>query len=281
MELAALGVGPQRTGTTWLWECLRAHPDVCLPRGVKETTFFDARHGAGWSWYAAHFDHRRPGQRCLEIGATYFEAAQAPARVHARAPECRIVVTLRDPAARAYSLFVHHARKGRLAGDFAQALDAHPWLLEGSRYAAHLPRWQARFGPRVLVVLLDDVAADPAGQLGTVHRFLGLRAVPPPAAAFERINVASLPAHRRLARAAAGAAAALHGAGWHAPVTAARRLGLHHVYGGRAVPPLRPDLRRRLVAALEPDIAFVETLLGRALPDWRRVADAPEGGEAC
>jgi hypothetical protein len=281
MELAALGVGPQRTGTTWLWECLRAHPDLCLPRGVKETTFFDARFDAGWPWYAAHFAHRRPGQRCMEIGATYFEDAAAAARVRLHAPECRVVVTLRDPAARTYSLYLHHARKGRLRGDFDRALVEQPWLLDGSRYRVHLERWRALFGPgRVAVVLLDDVVADPGAVLARVQAFLGVRALPPPPAAFERINGASLPAHRGLARAAARAAARLHGAGWHTPVAVARRLGLHHVYGGRAVPALDPTARARLIAALEPDIAFVETLLGRPLPAWRTAAGAA-GGDAC
>ena len=35
-----LGIGAQRAGTTWLWKCLRRHPDLYLP-AVKELHYFD------------------------------------------------------------------------------------------------------------------------------------------------------------------------------------------------------------------------------------------------
>lgn len=273
MNLALLGVGPQRTGTTWLWECLRRHPELCFPRGVKETQFFDARYGEGWSWYQSHFAHRRAGQRAAEVAATYFDVPEVPSRVATHAPECRIVVTLRDPVARTYSLFLHHLKKGRLDGDFARALADHPRLVDGSRYSIHLERWHGVFGPsQVRVVLLDDIASDPAGVLADVQRFAGVRAVPPPPAAFEQINRASLPAHGGLARRAARAANRLHAVGLHGPVVVARKLGLQRIYGGRAVPDLSADIRRRLLDELEPDIAYVERLLRRPLPAWRGAA---------
>jgi hypothetical protein len=273
IDLALLGVGPQRTGTTWLWECLRRHPDLCFPHGIKETQFFDARYREGWAWYSSHFAHQRPGQRAAEIGATYFDAVEVPLRVAAHAPRARIVVTLRDPVARTYSLFLHHVKKGRMAGDFARAVEEHPRLVDGSRYGLHLERWRKILGSaRVRVVLLDDIESDPVRTLADIQQFAEIRAVPAPAAAFEQINRASLPAHRGLARVAARAAARLHAAGLHGPVVLARRLGLHRVYGGRRVPPLTPELRRQLIAEFEPDIAYVEALLGRPLPAWRRAA---------
>lgn len=272
MRLAAVGVGPQRTGSSWLWECLRTHPELCFPAAVKETHFLDERFERGWAWYAAHFAHRRPGQHCVEISATYFDVPAAAARLHAHAPDCRVVVTLRDPAARAYSLYLHHRAKGRLRTDFEDALLEHPRLLEASRYARHLPRWRALFGDtRVQAVLLDDVAACPAGVLRQVHDFLGVAALPPPAVAGERVNPASLPTHPVLARLAARAAAGLRSGGFDQVVQAARRLGATHVYRGVEAPPLPPAARRRLVAELGPDIDYVETWLQRPLPAWRHV----------
>jgi hypothetical protein len=37
-----LGIGAQRSGTTWLWENIRRHPDVWFWR-TKELHFFDRR----------------------------------------------------------------------------------------------------------------------------------------------------------------------------------------------------------------------------------------------
>ncbi len=277
MRLFAVGVGPQRTGSTWLYECLRRHPDLCVPRGVKETQFLDERFARGWAWYEAHFAHRRPGQRSMEIAATYFDVPAAAERLHAHAPDCRIVVTLRDPAARAFSLWLHERKKGRVRGGFAEALRERPRLLEGSRYRAHLSRWRALFGgERVLVLLLDDIAAAPAATLARVHVFLGLAAASPPAVAFERVNPATLPAHPGLARLATAGADRLRRSRLYAPIELAKRLGLKRVYAGArdGVPALDPTTREALVAELEPDIAYVERLLDRPLPHWRRAEAA-------
>lgn len=34
-----LAIGPQRTASTWLDQCLRAHPNLYLPKGTKETFY--------------------------------------------------------------------------------------------------------------------------------------------------------------------------------------------------------------------------------------------------
>ncbi len=43
-------IGAQRAGTTWLYECLKAHPDVFLP-DTKELHFFDHHFDKGESYY--------------------------------------------------------------------------------------------------------------------------------------------------------------------------------------------------------------------------------------
>ncbi len=34
-------IGPQKAGTTWIYEYLKTLPGVCVPVKVKETFFFD------------------------------------------------------------------------------------------------------------------------------------------------------------------------------------------------------------------------------------------------
>ena len=34
-RLNFVGVGPERTGTTWLHQVLQRHPEICLPKAVK------------------------------------------------------------------------------------------------------------------------------------------------------------------------------------------------------------------------------------------------------
>jgi hypothetical protein len=272
MRLNIVGVGPQRTGTTWLYECLREHPQLCFPRDVKETSFFDERFNRGWPWYWSHFQHRRDRQLCAEVAATYFDVPEAAQRIRDHNPRCRVIISLRDPVARCFSLYLHHRKRGRLNGSFRDAIERMPRLIDSSRYRAHVSRWRDYFGAdQISIVLLDDISSCPETVLDQTYQFIGIDKAPVPDKAREQINVASLPASRALA------ALATHGAHWfrdrrlYGPIELAKKLGLKRIYSGfqRPLPALDSEMRRHLVEELSPDIAYVEEILGRALPHWR------------
>lgn len=272
-RLGAVGVGPQRTATTWLHRCLEAHPGLCLPARVKETFFLDRRYDRGWDWYWSHFEGCGPGSLRAEIAPTLFHVPAAAERLREHNPRCRVLVGLRDPAERSVSLWLHHRRKGRAAAEFREAVRRRPAILEASRYAEHLPRWLEAFGrERVHLLLVEDVAERPEEVLEGVHRFLGVELPDgPPPAARERVYGSSWPRFPALARAASAAARWLRGLGLHGPVEAARASGLRDaVLGGGGEPPAAPPgLRAELTEAFEEDVRYVEELLGRELPAWR------------
>ena len=81
------------------------------------------------------------------------------------------MVTLRDPADRAFSSYLHMLRSGWEPIGFLPALQRHPELLEHGRYGTHLRRFTDRFGrDAVYVALFDDLQGDPqafiAGRAG-------------------------------------------------------------------------------------------------------------------
>src|SRR5579872_2619142 len=67
-----LGVGPPRTGTTWLHNVLEGHVD--LPYGIKETGFFSVYYDKGIDWYARHFRYATGERPVGEISCYFFEA---------------------------------------------------------------------------------------------------------------------------------------------------------------------------------------------------------------
>jgi hypothetical protein len=272
MLLEFVGVGPQRTGTTWLYECLREHPQLCFPQGVKETSFFDERFNTGWSWYESHFLHRRDGQLCSEIAATYFDIPEAAERICDHNPKCRVIITLRDPVARSFSLYLHHRKKGRLTCDFREAVKKMPRIIDSSHYRIHVDRWRKIFGSdQVLVILLDDIASSPDSVLKRTFEFIGVEEVPLSTKAREAVNVASLPASQALASAATRGADWLRNRGWYGPIELAKKFGLKRIYGGLEdpLPAVEPEVRGHLINEFGQDIAFVEELIHRSLPEWR------------
>lgn len=272
-RLSAVGVGPRKTATTWLHACLARHPELCFPEAVKETFFLDRHFDRGWDWYWAHFGECPAGSLRAEIAPSLFRLPRATARLREHNPACRLLATLRDPAERAVSLWLDYRRKGQAGEDFREACRRRPEILEGSRYATHLPRWIEAFGEqRVHVLLVDDVADRPEAVLEGVYRFLGVTPPPvPPPDTRRRVYPGSAPRFPRLARVAARTARWLRDRGVHWPLEAARKSGLRGAVfrGGAERPEAGPGLRAELTAAFAEDVGYVEELLGRELPGWR------------
>ena len=49
-----IGIGAQRAGTTWAYNCLAQHPEVYMTQ-KKELHFFYANYSRGLAWYAEQF----------------------------------------------------------------------------------------------------------------------------------------------------------------------------------------------------------------------------------
>jgi hypothetical protein len=268
-------VGPQRTGTSWLEGALRAHPRIALPERVKETYFFEQYFDRGIDWYASHFPTELTDRRVGETAPTVFDIPEGPGRVHALSPKCRAVITLREPKARAVSLYRHHLNKGRVSGSFTEAVRAMPRILDAGRYAQHVPRWLDELGAEnVHFVLLDDIEAHPETVWAGICAFLGVEQLPLPELPDEQKgSMKRSPRYPLLAKVAARAASELRARGLHAVVEAGKRAGIRRaVFSGQA--PSRgitADEKRNLADLYARDIEYVRSLTGRPLEAWNEL----------
>lgn len=285
-----LGIGPPKTGTSWLFQNLREHPGVWLPP-VKELHWFDqVQDGGPYPWGRLVFDRDpvvrrwraytamqvrshllaraavapawklRYVFRCRSDGdyLRLFDAAgdrvageitpnyadlddRHVARVAAVAPRARIILTMRNPIERSWSECrrLLGRRRNRPVADIPHdeimAFLAGPESLVRSDYVTILARWRRHFpAEQVLAVFLDDIAADPAGTLLDVFRFVGVAA-----------------------RAE------------HVPATVAEKA--HVGWGDPAVP---PAYRHRLAELLRDPIARVAGELGGPARAWLDYAEA-------
>jgi len=273
-QLNWVAIGPQRTATTWLYKILENHSELCFPKGVKETFFFDERYSKDLAWYRAHFRHQQSHQYCCEIAPSYFDVEAVPKRLYAHNPDCRIVVTLRNPILRTWSLYRHHFAKGRVSGSFEEATEQMPRILTSGSYATHLPRWLNRFGSQqVKCLLLDDLHISLETTLKELCQFLGITVPNQIPNSQDKINSATTPVSPQLARIATQAASFLRFYRLHRLVELGKNLGLNRVYTGgeQKAPQLTPELQRKLLEYYEPDICFLENLLERDLTSWRQL----------
>ena len=171
-----VGIGAQKCATTWLAEVIRNHPGLFMAAD-KEQDFWSNHYHMGYSWYEAAFD----GAGSLpagEISPSYLVNYEAPARLAAKVPDCKLILALRDPIDRAFSNHLHQLRKGdykRSDISFEAGLADNPMYLEQSRYGRHLARWRDYFAPeQFFVAFQEDITRDPLAEASRLYRFLGV-----------------------------------------------------------------------------------------------------------
>ncbi|HUB74955.1 MAG TPA: sulfotransferase [Solirubrobacteraceae bacterium] len=198
-------VGQPKSGTTALYEMLRAHPQVYMP-ALKEPMLMASDLLAGvrrqvvrarpqtLAQYLALFAEAGPQQQAGEASALYLCSRDAAANIARLQPTARIVAILREPASLLASLHMQllqdHAETER---DLRRALALEPRRREGLdvpaatprpaalhysehvRYVEQLRRYHEVFAPeQVLVLIYDDFRADNEAVVRQVLRFLGL-----------------------------------------------------------------------------------------------------------
>jgi hypothetical protein len=217
-----------------------------------------------------------------EFGPSYFDAPLAPARIRSINPACKIVVSVRNPIERAYSLFIHMASYGEVPADFEKAVNKAPQILDSGHYRVHLERWMRSFPPEQLhFVVLDDIQREPQRVLDELFAFLELSRPPGAQPLPSPVNAARLPSFPALRRLKATVWQALSRRNHYAALRVAR--GLWRIGPARFErfrpkdqwPRLTLEQKRQLYARYEDDIRFIESTLERTFPDWHVAAGEP------
>ncbi|MFC3094617.1 sulfotransferase [Alteromonas sediminis] len=188
-----VGVGAQRAGTSWMYNCLNKHPEVFMPQ--KEVHFFDSGYEKGTDWYSNLFETQKAVKAVGEITPDYMSKEVFLERLKRFAPEVKIIVILRHPIERAFSAFNLYKLHGKVKSNtFEEALIKDPHILTQSLYSEQLEWINARFKPeQVLVSFYDDIEIEPLNFMKKVFVFLGIdESFVPPNLTVKR-NVSALP----------------------------------------------------------------------------------------
>jgi hypothetical protein len=196
-------IGHPKSGTTALYEMLRQHPQIYLPK-AKEPRFFASDLPSSFQRssdvppltyedYLALFDDAREDQRAGDASTAYIWSQTAAKLIAEAQPSARIVAILREPASFLRSMHLQllqirienepslrkaialedERRQGRA---LTKTVERWPQVLlytDRVRYVEQLRRYHDLFGPeQVLVLIYDDFRADNDAVLRRVLRFL-------------------------------------------------------------------------------------------------------------
>lgn len=151
-------IGAGKCGTTSLYDLLTRHPYV-ERAALKEPHYFDYNFEKGIEWYRSQFPPPRwkEGRRSITGEATpYLPHPPVPERMAKVIPQARLIVLLRNPVDRVYSLYHREIRHVRETRPFEEAIEASPGYLTGSIYVDQLRRWSKFFGDEQMLVLKSE-----------------------------------------------------------------------------------------------------------------------------
>ena len=289
-------IGAQKAGSTFLLNCLAEHPDVYV-YPAEDAYFQDPDYD---QTPREVFERRfEPGRGRVAVGmkrANYLASPECPQRIDNDLPGVRLVAVLRDPIERAVSAYFHFMTSGfipiqPLNQGMRRILDAKlqtqfpaaEYIIDYGLYAKHLRRYLEYFDrDRLLILLFDDLKAQPLSVVEQSYRFLAVDASYQPNRSMGTRPMASITSMPRIR---------LHNLarplfirtnprrtrnttrrgplGWtlRKGFNAMDRLVWAKLFKGER-PQLDPVIYRQLADRFRPDVEDLETLLGRRLDGW-------------
>ena len=266
-------VGPQKAGTTWIYEYLKTLPEVCFPAEVKETFFFDKYYYKGLDWYFWHFKHCKENDKKGEVAPTYFDVSEVPERIYRLNKNIKIVVTLRNPYERCWSLYLHQLRYGFVKGTFQEAIKQDPRILTSSFYATHLKRWFNVFEKeQVLIMLHDELKNNPNQYIKQICHFLDIPFQEKPEFFQKEINPTELSRNIFLAKVFNDLAHWLRSYRMYWLINFSKKLGLKKlIFSGGRLPQGPTEVDYQIMEEkFEAEIKQLETMLNLDLSQWKR-----------
>jgi hypothetical protein len=212
-------VGAAKSGTTSLWRLFAKHPAVFVTTDMytKEPAYFSKKGEAmGLSRYEALYKEGRNHAYRLDASTAYLASPESAARIHEYNPESKILVVLRNPVERAYSLYNWMVTNGyESAKTFERALeleedrfyhrdsnDSMPeyfWnymYKRSGNYPEQVQRYEELFGNNVKLVSFRELVNAPASSVSNLLTWLGIE--PDVEITFPRENTSVRPLDPRL-----------------------------------------------------------------------------------
>ena len=270
-------IGAERSGTTWLAQTLKKHPDIYLPEMRKELNFFDLYYQRGLDWYQRFFPNPEQASQYSCIGEAtpnYLYIPEVPERIYQHNPNCQLIAILRNPADRAYSKYGLKVRSHGYAGSFSEYLQERPGTISRGFYSQQIKRYLEYFpSENFLFLIFEETMKYPELALQKIGNFLSVDHHKIEVNANKQKVNSSYQVH--FARPYAVARSMVK---WLVKndlewiYNTAKNVGLRKELFGKkgTLPPLDPKIRQELLLQYQEDIEQLEKILGRDLSIWRQ-----------
>lgn len=273
-------LGPQKCATTWMYRCLKEHPDVYMP-DTDSIHFFNIHYQKGEKWYANFFTDYDGESVIGEETPSYIRDDAVPRRLRDDLPSAKLLMSVRNPMDRAYSHYWHEKSKGKISFEFNEVFENYDlfqnWVVPGFYYR-HVQRFLKEFPEdQVKLVFFDDLVNNDEAFIQDIYHFVGADAGYTPSFVDETVNEARDKLGFQSVNRAYYRLFNLIQANFPKPVknilypfhTAYRR-GIVSTLGGKDEykKGMDPEVRRRLEEVYVGDVQRLEEHTGRNFEHW-------------
>jgi len=169
-----LYVGSPKAGSTWIFEALRAHPEVFIPE-AKYVQYFTRYYPRGADWYRKQF-RGATGQHTAigEVNASLMCKRDAIERMAALVPNAKLLISARNPMERDWSAYLFRQRNGEVRGSFREAIDGSDHFVSRASHYIDCIRDLEQYFPRdqLGIFVFDDLKSDPRAFARSIFEFL-------------------------------------------------------------------------------------------------------------
>lgn len=181
-------IGAQRSGSSWLYELLDAHPEIHMQRPRRPEPKYFLNESCSYKDYRSLvFSNAPTSMKYLgEKSTSYYEVPQVPERIFSCLPDAKCLFILRDPVERAlsnYRFSVHNGLETRTLEEVFLTQSKPPTLhkktsvdpfdyLSRGEYSKYIASYKRLFKKNLHLMILEKALIDEKAD--GLWEFLGL-----------------------------------------------------------------------------------------------------------
>jgi len=181
-------IGDIKPGSTSLYYYLHQHPDVFMPTGMKELRYFSYDSGNSYQRtakstrvrslveYESWFRDCGTASAVGEASPNYLRSPVAAGNIKRELQNPKLIVSLRNPVDRLYSMYLMDVRSGSKDKSFeATAFSEDCTWIKGNFVAHDLRKFYELFPrERIKVILFDDLVSSAEAVTRELYQFLSV-----------------------------------------------------------------------------------------------------------
>lgn len=185
-DISFLIVGAQKSGTTWLANMLKQHPQIFIP-AQKEVFYFNRnfqitpdllnyQFDKPVSWYLSYFEDAKSEQILGEASVGYLDDEIAAKKIFEFNPDIKIIIILRNPVNRSISNYFYYIQDGIIDRvPFKEAILEQKPIITRSLYYRQVKRYLDIFPKnQVKIMFYDDLIENNKNFLLEIEMFLNV-----------------------------------------------------------------------------------------------------------